>query len=184
MKSFLGGAVLASSIIVATGAGSPASALSCVMPEAVLSQAPTIFTGRIVERDDEKVVIQVAEVWKGAPVPRRATYDVELAGWWDASMRKVPGHVRVFAPMEGRVGPCTSFAFRGPEAVDLLEFRPAAPAAPTSAAPRPIQPAHSTHERRAGVDDAWTWLAAGGAAAMLLGLFLGTGRMVRRGRRP
>jgi hypothetical protein len=165
MKSLLAGLVLASSVVVGVGLTSPASALSCVMPSAVLDDAPVIFTGRIVERSHGQVVIDVDEVWKG-DVDARVTYDVDLLQWWDESLKKVPGPPRAFAPLHGKVGPCTAFALRGPEADQVLTFRPASPAAPGGAEPV-RQPSARGFDLAEG-DQAWAWMVSGAAGGVLL----------------
>lgn len=131
MKSLLAGLVLASSVVVAVGAASPATALSCVGPQMVLDRAETIYAGRIVDSSDDEVTFEIDEVWRGTPPPARVTYDIDLPQWWETDEGKESGKRVVFAPAEGAVNPCTVFP-RGGEMADEIEaFRPASPALPT-----------------------------------------------------
>lgn len=131
MKSLLAGLVLASSVVVAVGAASPATALSCVGPQMVLDRAETIYAGQIVDFSDDEVTFEIDEVWRGTPPPARVTYDIDLPQWWETDEGKESGKRVVFAPAEGAVNPCTVFP-RGGEMADEIEaFRPASPALPT-----------------------------------------------------
>ena len=109
----------------------PAQALSCVGPDDVIAEAEQVFTGRIVDASDGRLLLAVEEVWKGGPVEERVWMDVDLPGWsqWADGDGDVPDgysspHRWVFAPYDASVGPCTAWRARpcpGP--------RPCAPAA-------------------------------------------------------
>jgi hypothetical protein len=43
----------------------PAQALSCVVPDAVVADAPTVFTGHIVDSHGGRLLVEVEDVWKG-----------------------------------------------------------------------------------------------------------------------
>ena len=97
-------------------AAAPAHALSCVGPDDVIAEADQVFTGRIVDAADGRLLLAVEEVWKGAPVEERVWMDVDLPGWseWAGPGGEVPDGYRspdqwVFAPYDASVGPCTAW---------------------------------------------------------------------------
>jgi hypothetical protein len=97
--------------------GAPsAQALSCVGPDEVLADAEQVFTGRIMDASEGRLLIAVEEVWKGAPVEGYVWMGVDQPSWseWADSSGEVPDGYRspdrwVFAPSEAEVGPCTAW---------------------------------------------------------------------------
>lgn len=93
-----------------------AQALSCVGPDLVIAEADQVFTGRIVDAADGRLLLEVEEVWKGGPVEEKVWMDVDLPGWseWADGDGEVPDGYSspdrwVFAPYEASVGPCTAW---------------------------------------------------------------------------
>lgn len=165
MKVLLASVVLASPMVVGVVTATPASALSCVGPQAVLERAGTIYTGRILESSDDEVVVEVDEVWKGAVPPARATFDVDLPEWWEMEGTGGEAGRVVVAPVDGALNPCTVFPLEGADGSTLRAFRPASPASPV--APRKRQPIDAG-ARPGGVDHTWTWVASGAGAGVVL----------------
>ena len=180
MKVLLVSVVLTCPMAVGVAAAAPASALSCVGPQAVLERAGTIYAGRIVESSDDEVTVEVDEVWKGAVPPARVTFDVDLPQWWEPDRNRAEAGRVVVAPVDGALNPCTVFPLQGADASTLRAFRPASPASPAS----PVAPSERQvidgGARPGGVDHTWTWLASGAGAAVVL---VAAGAMLIRRRR-
>jgi hypothetical protein len=118
---------------VLAAAPAPASALSCVGPTAVLRDAEQIVTGRFVEIVDERVRVEVVEVWRGGPVAEQLWLDLDLIGWWDrdvAAGEPDPDRLWVLVPFEGAINPCTAFA---PTTPGVGRFEPARVTQPVAA---------------------------------------------------
>lgn len=173
MRCVLGWLVLAAGGVVGgvfVPAG-PASALSCVGPEAVLRDAPSIIVGRITEWDEERVSIAVDEVWKGSPPPARVEYGVELAEWWEMDGLVRPRVRTVFAPRDGALNPCTVFSLEGFQAEQVQAFRPESPAAP-----EPVD--GGVGERPTGADGDEVMGVAAGPRTLLVGAGLLVGMVL------
>ncbi len=180
MKVLLASVVLGSPLVVGVAAAAPASALSCVGPQAVLERAETIYAGRIVASSDEEVTVEVDEVWRGATPSARVTFDIDLGEWWEPDRTGAEAGRVVVAPVEGALNPCTVFPLTGPEAADVRAFRPATPASPASPPARTERQRIDGGARSGGVDHTWSWLASGAGAVVLAA---GGAMLVRRRRR-
>ncbi len=157
--------LLATSTVVAGVALTtyPASALSCIGPEGVMLEATTIFTGRIVDSEDEpgfdtggRILVEVDEVWKGE-APQRVWLGTELDGWWDM----MPGgsipdgfsseKIWLFAPRTTDAGEavssCSAWDTVKPWGIDL---RPANTSVPVGDSKPPSKPPSKPLEEPAG----------------------------------
>lgn len=172
----------------------PAQALSCIPPEAVYAQATSAFTGVIVDARGGNLVVDVAEVWKGAPVPGRVTLRVELAGWsvWINDQGLIPDGYSapgtwLFVPSEAgtTINPCTAW---NADQAGVGELRPTTVV--EAAVPDPAGPGDDLGAVGAGdavdavevVDSSPSWLVGGGIGLAALAACLGY-LVVRRGRR-
>lgn len=177
MKVLLAGVVLASPMVVGVVSATPASALSCVGPQAVLERAETIYAGRFLDSSDDEVTVEVDEVWKGAVPPARVTFDVDLPEWWEPDRTGADAGRVVVAPVDGALNPCTVFPLEGTDASAVRAFRPASPASPAALPERQVIDGGA---RSGGVDHTWTWVVSGTAAAVVL--VAGGARLARRRR--
>lgn len=115
-------ALVATAVLAGAGAGpsllgSPAAALSCVPPGAVLADADRVLAGTILDADDNRILVGVTETWSGGPVAPQVWLDVDLVVWssWAGRDGEIPDGFTshstwVFAPdRHGSVNPCTSW---------------------------------------------------------------------------
>lgn len=139
-------ALIGSMFVPLASLAPPVAALSCVGPEGILREAPTVFAGRIVDGGDGRIEVDVDEVWTGE-VPSKVTLSITIESWWPGG--EIPdGYAPpgrwVFAPdAEGAVNTCTAWSLRDRFLrTQLLEHRPAQVTPPDAAAPdRPPTPA-------------------------------------------
>lgn len=146
----------------------PAAALSCVDAATVIKDAPQVYAGKVVDARDGKVRVAVEEVWKGgAAVPSDVWLPIEegMEFWmsWGQNGEIPEGFSTrdtwVFAPHQGQIGACSTWARDG-----IPELRPEQPLPPAEApAPTP-EPVPD--------DDNWSIVAGVGVggAAVLAGL--------------
>lgn len=105
----------------------PAQALSCVGPDTVLKDAPSVFTGHVVDSSDGHVSVLVKEIWKGPIIKNHQRLTVDAVDWtsWgeDGSLPDdlADPTVRVFAPDRGHINPCSMFE---PDMDGVSDHRP------------------------------------------------------------
>lgn len=183
-------AVAASPLVLLLGLSvAPAQALSCVGPDDAIEKAEQVFTGRIVDASDGRLLLAVEEVWKGAPVEARVWMDVDLPGWseWAGPAGEVPDgysspHRWVFAPYEASVGPCTAWRANHALVRDHAPDRPKTPVADGTLSGAGEQPAPREDAPPLAVA-AGVGLGGGAAAAGLVLLLLRRRSSRRRSRR-
>lgn len=158
----------------------PASALSCIGPEAVAERAPVIVTGRILDSEDHRIMVGIHERWKGDldVSPFWFEIDPTLDGWWDS----IPGGnfpdgfrskgLWLFMPTAEsgtlQVNPCSAWPMTGPWKVDFP--RPAKATTPTGKgiAPSPLAAVPEPISDRTD-DSARPWLIGGAVAVIAAG---------------
>lgn len=179
--------VVAASAAVPVVVASPADALSCVGPSTVIADAPQVYAGRIVDARDNHVLVDVTEVWKGAPVEERVWLGVTMVEWtsWTTAMApEIPDGYSspdtwVFAPEgAGTVGPCNAWSMedRGSRKY-LLPHRPDEPQAPV--ADGTLQDAGEATPAT-GPARASLWPLVGGGAGLAVAVSLAALLLVRR----
>lgn len=162
-------------LVLATGLGvlpaPPASALSCVEPRTVVTEAEVVYAGRVVDTRGSRILVEVSEVWRGGPVDAQVWLELDLESWFAWVDRS--GHVPdgftttedwVFAPEGGGVSPCSAWP-----ATQTRRLRPAEVGTPVAVATTPEPATEPSTQTTSGRP---AWLLPSGL--VLLGL-LATG---------
>jgi hypothetical protein len=185
-RTLLASAALAAGLAVPVAVAPPALALSCVGPDRVLDDADVVYTGRVVDSGDGRVLVEVEEVWRGGPVDEEVWLAVQLEGWteWAGPDGRIPDGFStsgtwVFAPDGADIGPCTAWALDSQLREHVEEHRPAQPDAPVDTSGTSddgTEAAEAEAVREQGGPTSWPVvgglagvLAAIGVAALLLG---------------
>lgn len=168
--------------------GSPAHALSCVGPRDVTRDAAHVFTGTILDSADDRLLVDVGEIWAGGPVLNRVwlPIEAEMELWypWATPDGTIPDGYSsdrtwvLATDGDFTVGACSAWELHDDHA-GLMALRPDHPAAPVQAILRPLD------EEPAAIPDRDR--RASGAAAALGGGVAAAGAMLvlhrRRSRR-
>lgn len=192
-RTLLASAALVAGLVVPVAVAAPAGALSCVGPDRVLTDAVVVYTGRVVDARDSRVLVQVEEVWRGGPVEEQVWLRVELEVWteWAGPDGRIPDGFAtrstwLFAPGERKtIGPCTSWAMDGHLREYVDEHRPAEPEAPVAVSPGTGGGETAAETEGAGTESvreqggAASWPLVGGLAGVLAAI----GTAVLLGRR-
>lgn len=182
-RTLLASAALAAGLAVPVAVASPAGALSCVGPDMVLEDAAVIYTGRVVDARDGRVLVAVDEVWRGGPVEEEVWLKVQLQRWmqWAGPDGRIPDgfaakRAWVFAPDGAAIGPCTTWAMDSYLREYVDEHRPAEPEAPV-ATDSGAEGGESEVRQQAGPT---SWALVGGLAGVLGAIGVGALLLGRR----
>lgn len=182
-RTLLAATALVAGLVVPVAAASPAGALSCVGPDMVLEGAAVIYTGKVVDARDGRVLVEVDEVWRGGPVEEEVWLEVQLQGWmqWTGPDRRIPDgfstkRTWVFAPDGATIGPCTTWAMDSYLSEYVDEHRPAEPEAPV-ATDSGAEDGESEVRQQAGPT---SWALVGGLAGVIGAIGVGALLLGRR----
>jgi MYXO-CTERM domain-containing protein len=182
--------VLLAPLLAVLGPGfavQPASALSCIDPGSAALRADHLFTGRITDAQDGRILVDVGEIWNGGPMAATVWLAAELDGWWDGLENgRIPDGYsspttwlfasRANATGAQSVNPCTAWPTTTPWGTHL---RPASVTMPLS----PSEPRRTATRETSADDDTGLPVMAGSLAAFAGAVVLGR-LAVRRRRRP
>lgn len=185
LPRLLATAALAASVAVPVAIAPPAAALSCVGPPMVIADAVLVYAGRIVDARDNRILIDVTEVWKGGPVEEQVWLEVEAVGWtpWADRGGEIPDGYEspkkwVFAPHDAAVGPCNAWSLDRGTRQYLLPHRPDQPQAPV-AEDEQQDAGEATPPTEGSASSAWPLLGGVGGALFVL-VTLAVAVVVRR----